>query len=226
MKHPGRNNTNKALISMGRHLVYSEGTKTEPQYVDNIAEHIKYDSTHRNILVAKKYNKAAHTLDLIRRAEDDLKKERKAGKTVDGLWILFDKDSFPDFDEACKIIEEKNIKKNADGILADEQGTVWYCCYSNESFEIWPYLHYEDLKTSLSRDLYIAKINNFIKSKGFSKKYKKTEKKLYDFLIDNGGDVRKAILYAKRKDPGKKHNKPNPSTALYQFVEFFMAYFG
>ena len=225
MRIPSRKNIKTERIAMGRHIVYSEGTKTEPFYVQNISEHLPIDLNHRNILIPKKYKDTKHTIDLLKRAENDINKERKAGKTVDGVWILFDKDSFDDFDEACKLIEGKNTKRNMDGYYGDEHGTVWHCCYSNESFEIWPYLHFEDLSSALHRDSYIGKINSFIKNRGYNEKYKKNEKKLYDFLERNGGDVNKAIRFAKRKDDDPHCSKTNPSTRIYDLVEFFKAYF-
>lgn len=210
---------------MGRHLVYGEGTKTEPFYSENISDHLPIDPTNRNVLVTKKYKKTKHTLELIERAEIDAKRERKAGRTIDGIWILFDKDSFDDFNEACSLIEKKNCKKNSDGYLADDFGTIWHCCYSNESFEIWLYLHFEDLTVPISRHSYISKINSFIKSKGYNGTYKKNEKKPFDFLVSHGGDVDKAIKLAKKKDAGFGKIKTNPSTRMYEMVQFFKTYF-
>lgn len=224
MRAPNRNAIKKQLIGMGRHLVYSEGTKTEPYYVENISDYLPVDPSHRDVLIPKKYSKTKHTIELIKRAESDVKNQRNKGFSVDSVWILFDKDSFDDFDLACKLIEEKNTVLNDNGYLADKLGTVWHCCYSNESFEIWPYLHFEDLTTPLSRDDYIEKIDTFIKSRGFNGHYLKNNKKPYDFLIANGGNMAKAIKYAKRKDAGLGKIKTNPSTGLYEFAEFFSAY--
>lgn len=225
MKKPSRKNIRPQLIAMGRHLVYSEGTKTEPYYVSNLATHIKKDISNRNVLICKKFSKTSHTLALISKVETDIEKERRNGRCIDGVWILFDKDSFDDFDEATATIESKNFMKNMDGIYGDEYGTVGHSCYSNECFEVWPYLHYEDLVSPISRRLYIQKIDAFIKSKGFSAHYKKNIKELYDFLLTHGGNVNKAISLAKKKDVGKGNKKINPSTAIYELVSFFMAYF-
>lgn len=226
MKLPDRKNILvQQKISMGRHLVYSEGTKTEPFYVENIAKHLPFDLARKNILIPKKYSKTKHTVELIERAQNDVAKERKKGNTVNGVWIMFDKDSFADFDEACMAIESKNSKMNDDGYLGDEFGTIWYCCFSNECFELWPYLHFEDLNAALPRDDYIKKINAFIKKRGNKETYAKNKKQLYDFLKRSGGDIDKAIKFAKRKDAGTKKKKENPSTGLYQFVQFFKYYF-
>lgn len=84
---------------------------------------------------------------------------------------------------------------------------------------------FEDLSTPLDRAVYIEKIYSFVKNRGFKGKYKKSKKKLFDFLVNNGGDANKAIKYAKRKDPGTGKIKPNSSTGLYIFVGFFKAYF-
>lgn len=220
MKPSGRKNVKKRLIGMGRHLVYSEGTKTEIFYANNIKNHIKEDANHINVLIPVKYSRTKHTCELIDRVELDVKKRRKNNEFISGIWILFDKDSFEDFKDACSIINSKNQKRNDDGEMADDFGTVWHCVPSVQCFEVWYYLHFEDLTVGIERKAYIKKINEFIKRKGFAEQYKKNRENPYDWIKSVGGDVDAAIKRAKKKAP-----LTDPSTEVYKFVEFFQAYF-
>lgn len=228
IKSKGRKSIPLTPISIGRHLVYSEGIKTEPFYVENIKKHLDLNPMNRGEgIVPVKYTKTAHTVELVKRAELDVQKRLKSGQRIDCVWILFDKDSFGDFDDACKIIESKNKKEylNKDQDFADENKITWHCCWSNEAFEVWVYLHFEDLNTPLPRDDYITRINKFIKDRKLNGIYKKSLENLYDFLANNGGDVNKAINLAEKKDPKTNCTKPNPSTGIYKLVKYFKNYF-
>ena len=209
---------------MGRHLVYSEGTVTEPNYVNNIKNLLPIDPKHVNELLMVPSSKTLHTCQLIERAERDVEKRLKKHETITGVWIFFDKDSFEDFDKACKLLEDKNKYKNNDGIKADENGIVWHSCWSVQCFELWCYLHFENLVVGINRADYIKKINEFAKKNGCETKYKKNLDNIYSWLINAGGDVEKAIKLARKKD-NNKLPKDDPSTGIYSFMEFFKAYF-
>ena len=232
MRRPlGRNNLPKRLLHMGRHLVYAEGTKTEPNYVESVKQELAKANgiTPDDVeIVCFKTTKTKHTLELIERAEIDVASRMKRGETVHAVWIFFDKDSFDDFDEECRRIENKHVEGhyNHHNQPADENDVAWIPCYSNECFEIWVYLHFEDLHSALSRKAYIPKINSFIQARGHHKSYSKSEQNLFQFLQECGGDIEKAIRYAKRKVENLKPDepKPNPSTGVYLFAEFFLAY--
>lgn len=232
----GRGNLPLVLVSMGRHLVYAEGTKTEPQYVKSVRKAIGevYGINENNIdIICYETDKTKHTIELIKRAEKDVAKRAAKGETIDAVWIFFDKDSFDDFDEAYKILLDKRAldkngeaKTNARGLPCDENGIAWMPCYSNESFELWVYLHFEFLSTGLSRDEYIGKINRFIKSRDGEDTYEKNSENLYQLLKEWGGETKKAIASAKRLEAGLPIDgkRPNPSTGVYLFAEFFEAY--
>lgn len=224
----GRSKANYRLL-LGRHLIYAEGTKTEPNYAENIKAHID-----QNRLVTPRYDgihihRFAHGLStnqLLEKVEEDVQKRKAKNETIDYIWVFLDKDSFPDFDSACAAIENKNLPKykNNDGLPSDPYGARWECCWSNESFEVWLYLHYENLVTSLNRKDYIPKINEFIKNKGHKGKLDKDTKNLYDFLIINGGDPKKAIRFAETLDTKNNHSMENPSTGVYKFMKYFIKY--
>lgn len=223
----GRSAAPTRLISVGRHLIYSEGTKTEPLYVESFSKRINNSNNRGEGLFQTKYKSSAHTIDLIHRAEKDVQKRMKKGETIDCVWIFFDKDSFDDFDKACQLIEDKNNKehRNAFGELADSNNITWHSCWSNECFELWIYLHFENLESAISRKLYIDKINKFIRTKGFKNEtYSKNKKDLLKFLVKVNASFELADRLAENKDPGEGKIKPNPSTGIYNFQKRFLKY--
>lgn len=216
-KPRGRRNIPTVLISFGRHLVYAEGTKTEPLYVDDLklfaSEQLQVSKDDIEI-VPVKMNKSQHTTDLVKYAIEDVKSRRGNQETIDYVWIFYDKDDYQDFDEAYKLIKKQN---NAD------HETEWYACWSNECFEVWVYHYFENLQTPINRDCYIDKINAFLKKNGCKTKYSKNMKNLHHFLSANGGDIKKATCLMKKKDV-KSDIKPNPSSGIYQFAKYILAY--
>jgi hypothetical protein len=109
----GRSKIPPSLISLSRHFVYMEGTVSEMNYVENIRDLI----AERNLCkpnevfvfpIKKKQGK--HTNDLIDFAIADVKAKCNAGNKPDCVWIFFDKDSFPDFDDAVRRILQLNLE--------------------------------------------------------------------------------------------------------------------
>lgn len=209
-------------MSFGRHLVYTEGTKTEPLYVDDLKVFISNElgvSKGDVEIITPKANKSLHTVQLVEFAIKDVVKRRKNGETIDYVWIFYDKDDYEDFDDAYRLV----IKQNEDG-EAYANNTTWFACWSNECFEVWVYHYFENLESQLTRNQYIKKINTFLKNHGCKEDYSKNRKDLHRFLTQYGGDIRKAMLFMKKKDQGNPDSKPNPSSGIYQFAEFIMAY--
>lgn len=204
-------------MSFGRHLIYAEGTKTEPLYVEDlrlfVSEQLEVSKEDLEI-VPVKMKKSQHTVDLVNYAISDVKKRLMNHETIDYVWIFYDKDDYQDFNEAYKlIIDQNNINSDVE----------WKACWSNECFEVWVYHYFENLETPISRDQYITKINAFLKKHGCREKYAKNRLDIHHFLSKNGGDIRKAMRLMKNKDVASD-NKPNPSSGIYQFAEFILAY--
>lgn len=213
----GRQNLPTVLLSFGRHLVYAEGTKTEPYYVEDLklflSEELHVDKKDIEI-VAPHIVKSKHTCELVEYARNDVMARKKNGETINYVWVFYDKDSFDDFDEAYRAIQLLN--SNTDDI-------TWFACWSNECFEVWAYHYFEKLNTPLSREDYIPKINEFLKKRGCREEYRKNRKDLHHFLTRNGGSIEKAMKWMKEKDDGND-KKPNPSSGIYQFAEYLLAY--
>ena len=218
----GRRNIPTVLQSFGRHLVYAEGSKTEPLYVKDlrlfVSEELGVKESDIEIIPVPT-NKSNHTLDLVNFAISDVDKRRRKGETIDYVWIFYDKDDYLDFDKAYKLIISQN-EKNSD---ADAFGTSWKACWSNECFEVWVYHYFENLQSSIDRNQYIPKINAFLKKNGCKETYSKTKSDLHHFLTSFGGDIRQATKFMKNKDV-ESDIKPNPSSGVYQFAEYLLVY--
>lgn len=119
--------------------VYCEGKNTEPEYLSSFKI---------NTVKIKPLGLAQNTLNIVEEAIKRIKSEN-FDKTLDQKWCVFDKDDFPanSFDNAIKKAENNGFK------------VAW----SNQSFEYWFLLHFEDHQGgSLHRDSYKDKINKYI----------------------------------------------------------------
>ena len=213
----GRRNIPTILIPFGRHLVYAEGTKTEPLYVEDlkvfVSEELKVAKEDIEIIPVK-MSKSQHTVDLVEYAIKDVEKRKKKQEVITNVWVFYDKDEYKDFDKAYRLIREQD---ELDGNID------WKACWSNECFEVWVYHYFENLESQLTRDQYIKKINIFLKNHRCKEVYAKNRKDLHHFLSQYGGDIRKATQLMKNKDVDSDI-KPNPSSGIYQFAEFILAY--
>ena len=213
----GRRNLPTVLISFGRHLIYAEGTKTEPRYVEDlklfVSEELNVAKEDIEIIPVKTA-KSRHTVDLVDFAIQDVEARKRKQEVINYVWIFYDKDDFRDFDKAFRIIKAQD-ERDAD--------IEWKACWSNECFEVWVYHYFESLEAPIKRDEYIPKINAFLKRNKCKKTYEKNRTDLHHFLSENGGDIRKATQLMKNKDV-PSDIKPNPSSGIYQFAEFILAY--
>lgn len=225
----GRASLPSELLQFGRHLVYSEGTKTEPYYVDNIKRCIakKYACNQNDIEIipTSKDGRSFNTISLVSYAINDVNQRLKSGENINGVWVMFDKDEFPGFFDAHnKIIGLNNSTDyNEDGFKYNtETGIAWHSCWSNESFELWLCLYFNYYNSANTRKDYISHLENSTPLKSIGFRYNKAQENIHDILVNNGGSLELAIKYAKRLEI--KNGQNNPSTGLYLFAEYFKPY--
>lgn len=189
-------------------LIVCEGKNTEPSYFK------QFRLTSAKIIArGEGYN----TLSLIEQAA----KIQEKGK-YDQVWCVFDKDSFTpnNFNNAIQMAEAKRF-----GIA-----------YSNQAFEYWLILHFEDHQGSpLPRSDYNQKINRYLNPLGAEfdgKASKKVSSKFFDLLFGNDGDTGKsrthlAITRAKRNFDKFDHSSPaleESSTTVFRLVAEILKY--
>ena len=189
-------------------LIVCEGENTEPSYFNQF----KLSSA-----TIKAVGKGYNTVSLVNQAII-LSKEHK----YDKVWCVFDKDDFSekDFNEAILKAE-----KNKFG-----------CAYSNQAFEYWLILHFEDHQGGgMNRNDYNDKINNLLLPFGATydgKNCKIIDEDFFELLdgIDsNTGEkrVNLAIARAKRNYKHFDHSSPakeESSTTVFKLVEKLLKY--
>ncbi len=186
-------------------LIVSEGVKTEPLYlnglVDKINAQYKGLAKEKHILV---YGTGRNTKGLLKYV--DKRVENGEWGKYENIWLVYDKDDFPEdnFD---------NTQFSVEGRKNSRIRVAW----SNESFELWLLLHFQDYNADNGRVVYIEKLNQYMD-------YSKTREDLYQIVTDLG-----SLEDAKRRARNQYNNfvdkgittpsKMIPSTRVYELVE-------
>lgn len=95
--------------------------------------------------------------------------KKRSLKTYSEVWVVFDKDDNQDFDEAIALAKKEGLN------------VAW----SNECFELWLLLHFQDLKSAINRDNYYSKLTNYFKAKNINNgKYDKNINNIFDITSE------------------------------------------
>lgn len=191
------------------YLIVTEGERTEPYYFKGIQEQIMAKVGGRIDIVEAPLieisGEGCSTGKLIEIAERIVKDAKIMYQNV---WVVFDKDDFPDFDEAVMAGKRRGY------------GVAW----SNQSFEYWLYLHFAYSDSALHRDGWSEKLDEiFGRYMLGDGKYHKNYENIYA-LADTFHGVETAIKLAKRRMAGyhEETDKPSaydPGTTVYLLVE-------
>ena len=189
-------------------LIVCEGENTEPSYFNQF-----------KLLSAtiKSIGEGYNTISLVQRA-DQLAKENK----YDQVWCVFDKDDFceNDFNNAIILAKASNF-----GVA-----------YSNQAFEYWLILHFNDHQGGgMHRNDYDKKINELIKEHKVHYDGKKSKLINEDFfeLLDGvdkkTGQKRVDLAISRAERNYKQQNHSNPSkvestTTVFELVREILKY--
>ena len=192
------------------YLIVCEGEKTEPNYFESLKASlpkgvleltsIDIDGTGRN------------TMSIIQEAVKLQKRyEDKYLRTIDRVWAVFDRDSFPasNFNNAINKGENSKPKIN--------------CAWTNEAFELWYLLHFNYYNTAIHRDQYqklIEKeINNASGRTDF--KYEKNSTTMFE-LLNKYGCQEKAIQNSEKLEAlyhDRSYANHNPCTKVHILIK-------
>ena len=184
-------------------LIVCEGAKTEPNYfksfpkqIGKVVYDIQFDGGGINTMGV--VNKAIEIRD-------------NTKQKYDRVWAVFDRDSFKP-----NVFNSAILKAKAQGIE---------CAWSNEAFELWYLLHFQNRVTAMDRAQYQKAIEDAVNikmGKGNKKyKYEKNVTNTYD-ILRKYGNQELAIRYAKSLDNnsiGEQFANYNPNTQVYKLVE-------
>lgn len=193
-------------------LIVCEDGKTEPTYFRTFEKDIPKETIFLRAVGTGRSSKGVVEQAIVERE----KLAEEANKTVDEVWVVFDKDDAEKnrantlrFTEAFNIAKEEKMK----------------VAYSNEVFELWLLLHFREVSPAkpIPRTGIYSTLENAIRSvekhKSFVYNHGKTE--VIDLLIELGNEA-KAIeraekLFAEQK--GKQSIDANPSTTVHILVK-------
>ncbi|MBK8565207.1 MAG: RloB domain-containing protein [Saprospiraceae bacterium] len=122
-----------------RFLIVCEGLNTEPDYFRIFRQSFKLANA--DIV---EIGGAGETIRVVERAQAESKKS-----SYDQVWVVFDKDDFP--------------AANFDNAIVMAQAAGFFSAYSNQAFEYWLILHFEDHQGgAMHRDQYGEKLNQYL----------------------------------------------------------------
>lgn len=181
-------------------LLFCEGARTEPNYFLALAKHLP-----RNLVQLDIDPKGGlNTISLVNHAINSIPRYRKKYPNIDyEVWIVFDKDSFPDQDYNNAVT------------LAGSNG--FKSAHTNEAFELWYLLHFEFYNTGISRTQYKKLLTRHL-----GKKYEKNDPNIYNLLNSlQNSDERFAIKNANKLLDFQSNLAPakaNPTTQVHKLI--------
>lgn len=167
------------------YLIVCEGVQTEPNYFEAFKERLPKGvllSCHIEIEGAGRNTESLldETIRLTNKWQDE------TGRTIDKVWIVFDRDSikpqqFNSAIQRCKLANP-------------EIGCAW----TNEAFELWYLLHLVYFDNAIRRTEYQRMLEEHLSDRmGIDFEYKKNSKEMY-ILLNQYGDMDFAIENAER----------------------------
>lgn len=155
------------------YLIVCEGEQTEPNYFKALV-----GGRNSRVLSVDVLGMGESTCRLVRTAMEE---RDKSPIEYDRVWTVFDKDDFVDFNEAIELAHSNNIN----------------AAWSNESFELWYYLHFQYLDTPITRAQYIEALNREIRKYEPEYSYAKNDRATFAILCQYG-NLDMAIRHAQR----------------------------
>jgi len=183
-------------------LIVCEGKNTEPSY---------FNKFKLSTATIKSVGEGYNTLTLVDRA-----KKLSEEDNYDQVWCVFDKDDFPN--------------ENFNNAIFKAEGMGFKVAYSNQAFEYWLILHFEDHQgASMHRNKYCKKLNNYLKEFGivYDCDSKEISDEFFEVLISKikGEDKSRQDLAFKRAERNLKNfDNKNPakeesSTKVHLLIE-------
>jgi hypothetical protein len=197
-----------------RHLFVTEGTKTEPNYLNGLIELVcqKCGEGARRQLRVK--GEGDNTLNLLEKAE------KYQSNDADGfrhVWILYDKDDFPPdaFDNTAGRCEALNKRYRE-----EQRELEFHAIWSNPCVELWFLLHYELMQSDIDRDDYRGKL-----SEKLGRHYDKSDPNIFRTLLPH---MKTAVRNSKKLLRSSPESAPSaivPGTNFHELVTHFQHYF-
>ena len=179
-----------------RVLVFTEG-KTERDYLR------KFKSKRQTGISIKTRHISRSKLALIQKIVEFTRKKQLDEE--DTIWAVLDRDEDGDrdlFQQAVDLAEKEGIR----------------LAYSNNSFEVWPLLHFQNIQKAMNNNELLAALQ-----KRLGEKYRKKGGWVYEVLAKKGdyaaAQTRADKLLEKHTKDGIKIVDANPSTTVHRLIQ-------
>ncbi|MHB1676977.1 MAG: RloB family protein [Sulfuriferula sp.] len=193
--------------SYARILIVTEGTKTEPLYLEEIRAAHRLHSANVEVQPGQLGTAPIHVVRYARQLfeDGDLHKGIRP-KSFDQVYSVFDRDDHESYFTAL------DLAKTLDGRLRnDERKPVSFKTIASiPSFELWLLLHYEDIQAPIHRDEVMARLKQHIPAydKGAGGTFSTTHDRLEIA-------TQRALALAEKFNA---YTAPEPYTALHELV--------
>lgn len=145
--------------SYDRILIISEGSKTEPLYFKEIRKEFRLHTANIEIQPS---DLGTDPLSVVRYAKQMFEHgDRHKGispRAFEQVFAVFDRDDHHSFFDALTFAQSLDGKLRND----DKQAITFSAIASIPSFELWLFLHYEDIKHPLHRDEVLRRLKQHI----------------------------------------------------------------
>lgn len=208
LKFPKKREKHEKRLHLDYNLIICEGTKTEPNYFDELKHRI--ETKEKNKLQIEVVGTSRNTRGLFEYAKEFVQKSANGYSRV---WLVYDKDDFP--------AENFNVTEEMCRNYSSEGGTEYIAIWSNQCIELWFLLHFMYLQSDLHRDEYYPKLTDCLAEKG---KYQKNRKDIFEILFPY---LKYAIQNAKKLEKtntGKTPSDSAPGTRVHFLMEEFSKY--
>lgn len=205
-----RDDAPKIRIKPERHLIVTEGTKTEPNYFGEMGDRINRIYRGDPIKV-EIMGTGRNTTSLYDFAKEKVESDM-AGYTH--VWLVYDKDSF----SADKFNAVAEMCQSAQSC-----GSCFHAIWSNECFELWFLLHFEFLQAGLSREMYIPKLDEHLKKLGLQP-YRKNDPNMFAILEPYLFTAIKNAKKLEEKNEGVLPANAKPGTQVHKLVEYLLQF--
>ncbi|MBO9494316.1 RloB domain-containing protein [Thalassotalea sp. G20_0] len=191
-------------------LIVCEGTRTEPNYLNEIKDELKLSTA--NVSIAP--SPGSDPLSVVEHAEALVNQQsrQKHQDNYDRVFCVFDKDEHEQhgnrYSKALNKISQINIK-----------GVTFSAITSNPCFEVWPVLHFEPRTAPFlptSKRTAAQEVAHHLSQ--YLPGYEKGRQGLYSQIK---GQTKQATTFAKRlEQQNKKSGSDNPSTQMHVLVDY------
>ncbi len=185
-------------------LIICEGSKTEPNYFLELEKDLP-----KGIVKIEIEGSGLNTISLVDHA---IKARDTSIRKYDRIWVIFDKDDFPD--------------ENFNTAIYKALGNGISCAWSNEAFELWFLLHFQYINVGMGREQYKEFLENEVRkaSKNPNYTYTKNSTDTYSVLKQYGNQAQ-AIKWASKllsNYSNEKYATHNPCTLVHIVIDELM----